>query len=184
VAPDLAGPAAPFEAAVHSAALVTVAAVLSAGTAWLMAVHARTRSKRFGHILPFPSQGWLSWLPWISWEQAIYLRRRRPAQLRSYRVQAEAEHRAAALLREVVGEPAFDQLRRRGHLEVRSPLFPSRVYLVPERQGPVTVCEHGRPVMRLCVQTVERVPDHDTVVMHKLMIEGNEREYLRIANRV
>ena len=32
--------------------------------------------------------------------------------------------------------------------------------------------------------TVERVPDHDTVVMHKLMIEGNEREYLRIANRV
>ena len=84
----------------------------------------------------------------------------------------------------MVGETAFERLTRRGYLEVPSPTFPSRVYLVPERQGPVTVCENGRPVMRLCVQTVERVPDYDTVVMHKLMIEGNEREYLRIANRV
>jgi hypothetical protein len=118
------------------------------------------------------------------WDRAIYLRRQRRAQLRSYRVQAEAERRAEALLREVVGERAFDEMVRRGYLEVASPTFPSRMYLVPERQGPVTVCENGRPVMRLCVQTVERVPDYDAVVMHKLMIEGNEREYLRIANRV
>ncbi|HXI15073.1 MAG TPA: hypothetical protein VNM48_01790 [Chloroflexota bacterium] len=79
---------------------------------------------------------------------------------------------------------AFAEMIKRGYLAVHSPTFPSRVYLVPERQGPVTVCEHGRPVMRLCVQTVERVPDYDTVVMHKLMIEGSEREYLRVANRV
>ena len=110
--------------------------------------------------------------------------RKRTARLRSYRVQAEAEQRAETLLREVVGEDGFARLARRGYLQVPSPTFPSRVYLVPERQGPVTVCENGRPVMRLCVQTVERVPDYDTVVMHKLMIEGNEREYLRIANRV
>ena len=110
--------------------------------------------------------------------------RKRTTRLRSYRVQVEAEQRAEQLLREVVGESAFVRLTRRGYLEVPSPTFPSRVYLIPERQGPVTVCENGRPVMRLCVQTVERVPDYDTVVMHKLMIEGNEREYLRIANRV
>ena len=78
----------------------------------------------------------------------------------------------------------FQQLTRRGYLEVRSPTFPGRVYLVPERQGPVTVCEQGRPIMRLCVQCVERVPDHDAVAMHKLMIEANEQEYLRVANRV
>ena len=116
--------------------------------------------------------------------RTIYLRRQKRSQLRSYRVQAEAERKAEILLKEVVGEARFAEMVRRGYLEVRSPTFPSRIYLVPERQGPVTVCEHGRPVMRLCVQTVERVPDHDTVVMHKLMIEGNEREYLRIANRV
>jgi hypothetical protein len=120
----------------------------------------------------------------FSGDRAIYLRKQRKAQLRSYRVQAEAERRAEVLVREVVGEAGFADMVRRGFLEVRSPTFPNRVYLVPERQGPVTVCEHGRPVMRLCVQTVERVPDYDTVVMHKLMIEGNEREYLRIANRV
>ena len=118
-----------------------------------------------------------------SWLAPFRLRKR-TARLRSYRVQAEAERRAEILLREVIGEEAFIRLGRRGYLEVPSPTFPSRVYLVPERQGPVTVCENGRPVMRLCVQTVERVPDYDTVVMHKLMIEGNEREYLRIANRV
>lgn len=104
--------------------------------------------------------------------------------LRSYRVQAEAEGRAEEMLRALLGEDQFTQFTRRGYLEVRSPTFPSRVYLVPERQGPVTVCEQGRPIMRLCVQCVERVPDYDTVAMHKLMIEGNEREYLRVANRV
>jgi hypothetical protein len=107
----------------------------------------------------------------------------RPAS-RSYRVRAEAERRAEQLLRDLLPEPEFQQLTRRGYLEVHSPSFPNRVYLIPERQGPVTVYEHGRPIMRLCIQCVERVPDHDTVAMHKLMIEGNEQEYLRIANRV
>lgn len=107
----------------------------------------------------------------------------RPA-ARPYRVRAEAERRAEQLLQDMLCEPDFQHLQRRGYLEVRSPAFPNRVYLIPERQGPVTVCEHGRPIMRLCIQCVERVPDYDTVLMHKLMIEGNEQEYLRIANRV
>jgi hypothetical protein len=114
--------------------------------------------------------------------------RRGPALMRpvsrSYRVRVEAERRAEQLLKDILPEPDFAQLTRRGFLEVRSPTFPTRTYLIPERQGPVTVYEHGRPIMRLCIQCVERVPDHDTVAMHKLMIEGNEQEYLRIANRV
>jgi hypothetical protein len=103
---------------------------------------------------------------------------------RSYRLRAEAERRAEQMLKEILGEFDFQRLIRRGYLEVLSPNFPHRTYLVPERQGPVTVCENGRPMMRLCVQCVERVPDYDTIAMHKLMIEGNEPEYLRIANRV
>jgi hypothetical protein len=114
--------------------------------------------------------------------------RRGPALMRpvsrSYRVRVEAERRAEQLLKDILAEPDFSHLTRRGYLEVRSPTFPNRMYLIPERQGPVTVYEHGRPIMRLCIQCVERVPDHDTVAMHKLMIEGNEQEYLRIANRV
>jgi hypothetical protein len=103
---------------------------------------------------------------------------------RSYRVRADAERRAEQMLHEILGEDDFAQFIRRGYLEVRSPTFPTRVYLVPERQGPVTVCEFGKPVMRLCVQCVDRVPDYDAVAMHKLMIEGAEHEYLRVANRV
>ena len=103
---------------------------------------------------------------------------------RSYRLRAEAERRAEQMLRDVLGEDNFQHFLRRGYLEVRSATFPHRTYLIPERQGPVTVCEQGRPVMRLCVQCVDRVPDNDTVAMHKLMIEGNEHEYLRVANRV
>jgi hypothetical protein len=37
--------------------------------------------------------------------------------------------------------------------------------------------------MRLCVQSVEPIPDGDAILMHKLMIEGDEAAYLRIANR-
>jgi hypothetical protein len=47
----------------------------------------------------------------------------------------------------------------------------------------VKVYEGGVPIMALCVQPVDPVPDGDVVLMHKLMIEGNEEEYLRIANR-
>jgi hypothetical protein len=111
-------------------------------------------------------------------------RRWRKRSPRSYRLRAEAERRAELLLRDVLTDVEYQQFVRRGYLEVRSTTFPSRTYLVPERQGPVTVCEYGRPIMRLCVQCVDRVPDHDTVAMHKLMIDGNEQEYLRLANRV
>jgi hypothetical protein len=54
---------------------------------------------------------------------------------------------------------------------------------VPRHQGQVKVFESGVPIMALCVQSVEPIPDGDAVLMHKLMIEGNEEEYLRVANR-
>jgi hypothetical protein len=37
--------------------------------------------------------------------------------------------------------------------------------------------------MRLCVQPIERLPDADVVVLHKLMIEANEEHYLQRANK-
>jgi hypothetical protein len=36
--------------------------------------------------------------------------------------------------------------------------------------------------MELCLQPVEPLPEGDVVLMHKLMIEANEQEYLRTAN--
>lgn len=95
----------------------------------------------------------------------------------------EAQERAEALLRELLTEDEYRQLTRRGYLEVPSRTRPRRIYRVPRHQGQVKVYEGGVPVMALCVQSVEPIPDGDAVLMHKLMIEGNEEEYLRIANR-
>jgi hypothetical protein len=95
----------------------------------------------------------------------------------------EANERAEALLRSLLSDEEYRQLNRRGYLEIPSPSRPRRLYRVPRHQGQVKVYEGGVPVMALCVQSVEPIPDGDAVVMHKLMIEGNEDEYLRIANR-
>ena len=95
----------------------------------------------------------------------------------------EANERAEALLRSLLDDEEFRQLNRRGYLEVPSPSRPRRIYRVPRHQGQVKVYEGGVPMMALCVQSVEPIPDGDAVLMHKLMIEGNEEEYLRIANR-
>ena len=95
----------------------------------------------------------------------------------------EAQERAEQLLRDILSEEDYRHLNRRGYLEVSSRTRPRRVYRVPRHQGQVKVYEGGVPIMALCVQSVEPVPDGDAVLMHKLMIEGNEEEYLRIANR-
>ena len=95
----------------------------------------------------------------------------------------EAQERAEALLRSLLTEDEYRQLNRRGFLEVASPSRPRRVYRIPRHQGQVKVYEGGVPILALCVQSIEPIPDGDVVLMHKLMIEGNEDEYLRIANR-
>jgi hypothetical protein len=95
----------------------------------------------------------------------------------------EAQERAEVLLKHVLSEDEYRSLDRRGYLEVKSPSRPRRVYRIPRHQGQVKVYEGGVPLMALCVQSVDPIPDGDTIVMHKLMIEGNEAEYLRVANR-
>lgn len=95
----------------------------------------------------------------------------------------EAKTRAEALLAEMLPEDEYQQLARRGYLEVPSPSTPDRVYRVPKYRGRVHVYEKGKPVVSLCVQPERLVPDADVVLIHKLMIQGDEAEYLRLANR-
>lgn len=97
--------------------------------------------------------------------------------------QAEAEKKAEELLREMLTPMEFMDMCRRGYLEVHSPTYHRRVYRVPRYQGRVGVFEGEKLLMELCVQPIRRMPTADVVLMHKLMIEGNEAEYLRIANR-
>jgi hypothetical protein len=47
----------------------------------------------------------------------------------------------------------------------------------------VNVIEEGVATMQLCVVPTRWVPDPDIVIIHKLLIEGDEARYLRLANR-
>jgi len=93
-----------------------------------------------------------------------------------------AESRAKALLQEILTESQYQQLIKCGYLEVLSPQYESRIYRIPGSGGLVKVYERGCAIMELCLQPTEPLPDGDVVVMHKLMIEANEEEYLQKAN--
>ncbi|MHB1005089.1 MAG: hypothetical protein ACYC3S_05535 [Chloroflexota bacterium] len=96
----------------------------------------------------------------------------------------EAERRAEAMLSEML--PATDQqyLSQRGYLEVPSGKFAERRYRIPRFQGPVAVYERGSLVNLLCVRSVEPIPNADAILLHKLMIEGDEEGYLKAANSI
>jgi hypothetical protein len=95
----------------------------------------------------------------------------------------EAQERAETLLREMLTVEEYDQLSERGYLDVPSPSQPARTYRVPLKGGRVAIVEGGAEVESLCVGPVESVPPGDVILIHKLMIEGDEQEYLRRANR-
>ena len=105
-------------------------------------------------------------LPWIS---------------RSWR---EAEERAEQLVQALLSSEEYERLHRLGYLDVPSPTYPHRVYRVPSGSGTVAVLEGGRCVARLCVFSAEPIPEREGVLVHKLMIEGNEQDYLRAANHL
>lgn len=102
---------------------------------------------------------------------------------KGHNLQLEAEKRAESLLMEVLAQEQSTELEHKGYLEVPSPNRQGRVYRVPRGRGMVSVYEEGRAVMSLCVQPVEWIPGADVVLMHKLMIEGNEEDYLKTANQ-
>jgi hypothetical protein len=93
-----------------------------------------------------------------------------------------AEARATALLEDLLTEDERRHLERDGYLGVSSPSRPGRTYRVPRHRGQVRVYEGRALVMTLCVGPVGWLPDGDLVLLHKLMIEGDEAEYLRVAN--
>ncbi len=95
----------------------------------------------------------------------------------------EAKRRAGELLRAVLTPDQYGHLMQRGHIDIASPSDPERIYRVPKGSGRVQVREKGKLTMWLCLQPLERVPEADLLVMHKLMIEADEETYLRKANR-
>jgi len=93
-----------------------------------------------------------------------------------------AERRAQVLVNQMLTREQLAQMNSLGFVELRSRLIPGRSYRIPRRRGQVQVYEQGRHAGSLCIQPTRWVPDGDLVLMHKLMIEASEPEYLRTAN--
>jgi len=96
---------------------------------------------------------------------------------------SEVNRRANELLRSVLTDEQYRQLKRHGYLDIPSPRDPECIYRVPHAPDQVGVIEQGRLKAGLCLQPLEKVPDSDIVVMHKLMIEADEETYLQTANK-
>lgn len=59
-----------------------------------------------------------------------------------------------------------------------------KCYLVKRgRSGNVTLIENDKEVERYCIHPPDMVPDEDTLVAQKLLLETNEAEFLKIANK-
>lgn len=89
--------------------------------------------------------------------------------------------RAEALLRELLDEREYRQLKQRGYLDVASLEDMQRIYRIPAYMGLVRVYERGTAVCELCVQPTEALPGAEVVLVHKLMIQADERQYLASA---
>jgi hypothetical protein len=93
-----------------------------------------------------------------------------------------ANARAKELLQGLLDDEEYEQLTKLGHLDVASPSYARRIYRIPLEDGMVRVYESGKEMLRLCIQPIHSLPRYDVIAMHKLMIEGNEQEYLSRAN--
>jgi hypothetical protein len=103
-----------------------------------------------------------------------------------------AEARAEQLLRQHMTPHQYRQLQEQGYIEIPSRLHPNHLYRIFRRRQRVHIytldqanpSEHRRKLGELCVVTNDIVPDADLLLAHKWMIEGDERRYLAIANRI
>jgi hypothetical protein len=94
----------------------------------------------------------------------------------------QAEKRAKLLLGEFLTDEEHRQLTESGYLEVRSPSVVERVYRIREEGQSVDMYDSGILSMRMRSQPSQEIPAGDLILMHKFMIEGSEKEYLRSAN--
>lgn len=117
----------------------------------------------------------------------VYQMQRRRGQFLGATSPAEralAEERSSALLRDLLDEQEYQQLMQHGYLDIASPSHEERVYRIPRHAGRVRVYEDGRALVELCIQPVVPLPANDVIVLHKLMIQGNEQGYLARANEI
>ncbi len=96
-------------------------------------------------------------------------------------VEAEARRRARILLEENLSADQRAQLHDNDWFEVVTPKGTYRIH--NGRSGNVTRFRDGRATDRYCIHPTELVPNEDTMLAQKLLLDHDEDAFLRIANR-
>jgi hypothetical protein len=101
--------------------------------------------------------------------------------------QSEAEKRAEMLLQSVLDPAQREELKERGFftLETIAKNGERRIYRIKRGRSHNVeqVDASGRRIKTLCAHPRASVPNADTMVVQKLMLESQEEEFLRIANQ-
>lgn len=111
------------------------------------------------------------------------LRRQAEEDARLRKIEAEeADERAEILLHEHLTLDQIDMLEKMREFLVMGSRG-NRYLIRRGRAGNVLgLDEHGKPVRRYCAHPAESVPDPDTMLAQKLMLEIDEDSFLRVAN--
>jgi len=101
--------------------------------------------------------------------------------------QKQAKEKAEALLREFLSAEQIEALEKRNAFQLESISKDGsrkRYEIQRGRQGNVFLLDQkGERVEKYCIHPSEFVPDADTMLTQKLLIEGNEELFLKTANR-
>lgn len=147
------------------------------------------------------SSTWTTWVSNARPEPIVYSQPYRPRELtpeqkeaqrqaaeqarleseRRQREQEEAKKRAEDLLVGCLTLAQRRQLKKRGSFVVKAQS--GQHYRVRRGHTVEELDKAGKPAATHCIHTRDYVPDFDTMLVQKLMLEANEDEFLRVANR-
>lgn len=115
------------------------------------------------------------------WARLDEERRRR--QEEGQRQIATANERAEQLLRETLTEEEYQQLEELGHLIIQT--AEHRYKIRKDNAYVREIDEEGKEIAGFCIHPkwTHKIPVPDKVLLHKLMLECDEEEWLRIANK-
>jgi hypothetical protein len=99
-----------------------------------------------------------------------------------------AHRRSVAVLLSVLSEVERERFIKGSggfYLDVPSRHHRGRVYRISwPGKDPIVVLKGGIPRERLCLQPESPLPPADRILLHKLMLEGDEEGYLSSANHL
>jgi hypothetical protein len=130
------------------------------------------------------SRVWVNWneraLDEAELRQAYEAEKVKSAAIAQARIAAAA--RAKALLEENLSAAQRDELAKARYFTVHSHDAQREYRITHGRAGNVLLFKDGRAVKKFCIHPAIACPDEDTMLAQKLLLETDEKEFLRIAN--